>query len=132
MLTRVKDDKWAEMVTRYRKLCKSILEISDNIRYVGVMNRYGRTLTGVIKPALKPLLTPNRARDEFFIVSTFSALRKNTTGDIGALTHAVFYHKKVTILAIPQKDITFYITVNKNEKRLDEIVDSIKQEIIRE
>ena len=117
------------MITRYRDMCKSIMNASNSIRYVGVMNMYGRTLTGIIKPELKPLLKPDRAKDEFFLVSTFSALRKNTTGGIGALNHAVFHHKKVTILAIPQKEVTFYVTVNKNEKELEKIVSLIKQQI---
>lgn len=117
------------MITQYRNQCKSILGTSNSIRYVGVMNMYGRTLTGIIKPELKPLLKPDRAKDEFFLVSTFSALRKNTTGGIGALNHAIFYHKKVTVLAIPQKEVTFYVTINKSEKEIEKIVALIKQQI---
>lgn len=93
------------------------------------MNVYGRTLTGIIRPELRPLLKPDRAKDEFFLVSTFSALRRNTTGGIGVLNHAVFYHNKVTILAIPQKEVTFYVTINKNEKEIEKIVSLIKQQI---
>ena len=47
-------DKWKKSILKYKKQCQSIIQISNNIRYVGVINNYGRTLTGVIKPNLKP------------------------------------------------------------------------------
>ncbi len=130
-MARTNDKEWVQTITRYREQCKSILSISNSIRYVGVMNMYGRTLTGIIKPELKPLLKPDRAKDEFFLVSTFAALRRNTTGGIGALNHAVFHHSRVTILAIPQKEVTFYVTIDKNEKELEKIVSLIKQQTKR-
>ena len=49
-------DKWKDTVVKYRKQCQSILKISKNIRYAGVINVYGRTLTGIVNPKLKPLL----------------------------------------------------------------------------
>ncbi len=128
-MTRSDNKEWIETITRYREQCKKILSLSKNIRYVGVMNIYGRTLTGVIKPDLKPLLKPDRAKDEFFLVSTFSALRRNTTGGIGMLNHAVFHHSKVIIVAIPQKDVTFYITINRREKELENTMALIKKQI---
>ena len=45
-------DKWQDAVISYKKKCQSILKLSDHVRYAGVINAYGRTLTGIIKPKL--------------------------------------------------------------------------------
>ena len=47
-------DRWQNTIINYKKQCQNILKLSNNIRYAGVINAYGRTLTGVIKPNLKP------------------------------------------------------------------------------
>ena len=71
-------DKWKDTVIKHRKQCQKILEISNNIRYAGVVNAYGRTLTGMIKPKLKPLLPSEDFKNELFVISTLISLRKDT------------------------------------------------------
>ena len=61
-------DRWQNTIINYKKKCQNILKLSNNIRYAGVINAYGRTLTGVIKPNLKPLLKSEEVKNEFFIV----------------------------------------------------------------
>ena len=72
-------DKWKDTVIKYRKQCQSILKLSNSIRYAGVINVYGRTLTGIIRPNLKPLLKSEQVKNEFFVISTLMSLRKNTS-----------------------------------------------------
>ena len=62
-------EKWKETIIKYRKQCQKILEISDSIRYAGVVNTYGRTLTGMIKPNLKPLLQSEDFKNELFVMA---------------------------------------------------------------
>ena len=83
-------DKWKDTIIKYRKQCQSILKLSNNIRYVGVINVYGRTLTGIINPSLKPLLKSEHLKNEFFIVSTLMSLRKDTSITFGKLEHIIF------------------------------------------
>ena len=86
-MVKTSSDKWKSTVLKYKKQCKSILQISQNIRYAGVINNYGRTLTGVIKPNLKPILKSEEVKHEFFIISTLLTLRKDNTTSIGKLDH---------------------------------------------
>ncbi len=60
-------DKWKDTVIKYKKQCQNILKISNSIRYVGIINVYGRTLTGIVRPDLKPLLKSELIKNEFFI-----------------------------------------------------------------
>lgn len=120
-------DKWKDTVIKYRKQCQSILKLSNSIRYAGVINAYGRTLTGLVKPNLKPLLKAEQVKNEFFIISTLMSLRKETVNTVGKLEHVVLQHQKVTIVIFQKKDVTFYVSINKKEKGLEKIISSIKK-----
>ena len=122
-------DKWKDTVIKYRKQCQKILEISDNIRYAGVVNAYGRTLTGMIKPNLKPLLQSEDFKNELFVISTLVSLRRDTVGTIGKLEHVVLQHQKVTIVILQKNHVTYYVSINRKEKGLEKIVTLIKKTI---
>ena len=120
-------DKWKDSLIKYRKKCQSILKISVNIRYAGIINAYGRTLTGIVNPNLKPLLKSEQVKNEFFIISTLVSLRKDTVNTIGKLEHVILQHQKVIIVILQKNDITFYISINKKEKDLEKIISLIKK-----
>ena len=120
-------DKWKDTIIKYRKQCQSILKLSASIRYAGVVNTHGRTLTGMIKPTLKPLLKSEQVKNEFFILSTLISLRKGAIDSIGKLEHVLLQHQKVTILILQKNDVTYYVSINRKEKDLDKIILSIKK-----
>ena len=120
-------DKWKAVITKYRKQCQNILKLSKNIRYSGVINSYGRTLTGIIRPGLKPLLKSEQVKNEFFIVSTLMSLRKDSVSTVGKLEHMVLHHHKVVVLLLQKRDVTYYVSINKKEKNLEKTISSIKK-----
>ena len=120
-------DKWKKSILKYKKQCQSIIQISNDIRYVGVINNYGRTLTGVIKPNLKPLLKSEEVKQEFFIISTLFSLRKNGVNSLGKLDYIILKHSKVNVIVFQKSDITFYVSINSKEKSLDKIISLIKK-----
>ncbi len=122
-------DKWKSMVIKYRQQCQNILKISSNIRYAGIINEYGRTLTGIVRPALKPLLKSEQVKNEFFIISTLMSLRKNTASTVGKLEYVILQHHEITIVLLQKKDITYYISLSKKEKNIEEIIKLIKKKI---
>ncbi|MBT3924246.1 MAG: hypothetical protein HOF28_00095 [Nitrosopumilus sp.] len=128
-MVKTSSDKWKSTVLKYKKQCQSILQISKNIRYAGVINNYGRTLTGVIKPNLKPILKSEEVKHEFFIISTLLTLRKDNTNSIGKLDHVLLKHSKVNIVVFLKNNVAFYVSINSKEKSLDKIISSIKKTI---
>ena len=128
-MVKTSSDKWKSTVLKYKKQCQSILQISQNIRYAGVINNYGRTLTGVIKPNLKHILKSEEVKHEFFIISTLLTLRKDNTNSIGKLDHVLLKHSKVNIVVFLKNDVAFYVSINSKEKSLDKIISSIKKTI---
>lgn len=122
-------EKWKLNIIKFRKQCQVILKLSNSIRYVGVINNYGRTLTGIINPSLKPLLKSEQIKNEFFILSTLMTLRKDVVTTMGQLEHGVLQHQKVTIVILQKNNVTYYITINKKEKNLEKIISTIKKTI---
>ncbi len=122
-------DKWKDLVVKYRKQCQNILKISTSIRYAGVINVYGRTLTGIVRPDLKPLLKSEQVKNEFFIISTLMSLRKNTASTVGKLEHVILQHQKITIVILQKNDVTYYVSINRKEKNIMNIISLIKKTI---
>ncbi len=121
-------EKWKDTIIKYRKQCQSILKLSNSIRYAGVINVYGRTLTGIVRPNLKPLLKSEQVKNEFFVISTLMSLRKNTS-TVGRLEYMILQHQKITIVVLQKNDITYYVSINRKEKGLEKIISSIKKTI---
>jgi hypothetical protein len=121
------EQKFKEKITEYKKKCQQIMGISQSIRYVGVINEYGRTLTGVIRPGVKPLLKSDDVKNEFFIISTLMTLRKVTSKTLGKLDYVVLKHENVTILAYQKGQETIYISLEGKEQRFDKIIPAIKE-----
>lgn len=126
-MVKTPEQKWKDSIRDYRKQCQQILNISKLIRYVGVINEYGRTLTGIIRPGIKPLLKSEDAKNEFFIVSNLMTLRNSQTTILGDLDYALLKHKKVILIIIPNRNVTFYITIDVNVKPISEIISKIKK-----
>ena len=108
------EQKWSERISRYRKKCQQILTISKSIRYVGLINEYGRTLTGMIRPGTRTLLSDEPARNEFFLASTLFSMRKKASNALGRMDYAIFRHEKVTVIAFQRDEGTYYLSLSKN------------------
>ena len=118
---------WKDKIIQYRKKCQSILQLSNTIRYAGVINAYGRTLTGIVRPNVKPMLKSEQAKNEFFIISTLITLRRDTVNALGKLDYVLLQHQKVSIVIFQKDDMTYYISIDKAEKDIDKTITSIKK-----
>lgn len=121
--------KWTEQITHYRKKCQAILELSKSIRYVGLINEYGRTLTGIFRPGLATLLSNEPARNEFFLVSTMLAMRNKASSALGNMDSAIIRHDKVTLVIFQRKEGIYYISINKaiTPDAVNQIITKIKK-----
>jgi len=118
---------WNDSIIKFRKKCQQIMKVSKNIRYVGVINEYGRTLSGIIRPGIKPLLKSEQVKNEFFIISTLMTLRKLPDASLGKLDYVVLKHQKVTVLAFQRDKETYYVSISGKEKELNKIIPKIKK-----
>ena len=120
---------WKNKIVQYIKKCQTILLLSDSIRYAGIVNAYGRTLTGIVRANVKPLLKSEQVKNEFFIISTLMTLRKDTVSAIGKLDYVLLQHQKVSVVIFQKDEITYYISIDRTEKKIDKIIADIKKTI---
>jgi hypothetical protein len=112
-------------IAKYKQKCNNILAISPRIRYAGIMNKFGRTLTGGLRKGVVPLLRPEEARNEYFIEATRNQLRKNFERSIGRAEYTFTENEKVKILTIGGQEHFYYITMDK-ETPADEVMKIIE------
>jgi hypothetical protein len=116
---------------KYREKCNSILAVSPHIRYAGIMNKFGRTLTGALRKGVVPLLKPNEARDEYFIEATRNRLRKNFEKSIGRTEYTFTENEKVKILTIASEEHFYYITMDKDTpaSEVTKIIEAVRRQV---
>ncbi len=126
-MVKTPQEKWKESIISYRKKCQKILNLSKSIRYAGIINEYGRTLTGLVRPNTIPLWSAEQVKNEFFIISTLMTLRKSYANKVGILDFMQLSHPKVTILAFQRKNITFYVSMDVKIKNIETLISKIKK-----
>ena len=118
----------SERTTKYRDHCRDILALSPKIRYVGIINRFGRTLAGQLRKGVVPLFKTDEARNEFFIEAMRSQLRKNFESSIGKTDFTLTENEKVKIVTITNEENFYYVTLDKEilDQDLLKTIKSIK------
>ena len=127
VMLKTPQQKWKEAIVAYRKKCQKILGLSKSIRYAGIINEYGRTLTGMVRPNTIPLWSAEEVKNEFFIISTLMTLRKLYAQKVGILDFLLLSHPKVTILVFQRKNITYYVSIDVKTKNIENLVSKIKK-----
>ena len=120
-------EKWKDTVIKYRKQCQKIIQVSKSVRYAGVINQYGRTITGIVRPDVKPLLKSEQVKNEFFILSTLMNLRKDSEKAVGQLNYVLLEHQKVSIVILQKNNMTFYVSMDGKAKDIHQNISKIKK-----
>ncbi len=114
---------------KYKVKCSAVLSISPRIRYVGVMNKFGRMMAGGLRKGITPMLKPEEARNEHFIEATRNMLRKDFDGSIGRTEYTLTANERVWIISIPSGDHIYFISIDKETpiQEVMAIVDSARK-----
>ena len=120
-------EKWKDAVIKYRKQCQKIIQVSKSVRYAGVINQYGRTITGIVRPDVKPLLKSEQVKNEFFILSTLMNLRKDSEKAVGKLNYVLLEHQEVSIVILQKNNMTFYVSMDAKAKDIHQNILKIKK-----
>ncbi len=110
-----------EEIRKHKDTCSKILATSVKIRYVGMINMFGKTIAAAIRKGMRPLFKPEEARDEFFLTANRESLRKSFAASLGKNSFTLTVHEKVKIVSFLSDSVIFYITVEKDTS-YDEIV----------
>jgi len=112
--------------------CHNLLLLSQRIRYVGLINNFGKTIAGQLRPGLLPLLSVEQAINEHFIDATRNQLRKAFDSTLGATLYTLTVNIKVITLTFPsQSGGSYYITVDREigSEELFRLIDLLVEKI---
>jgi hypothetical protein len=99
---------------QYKTNCKKILEVSPKIRYVGITNKFGRTIAGQLRIGLTPLLKTEEMRNELFVHSMIYNIRKSYEKSIGETELIFISNENVDILSFYVDELVYYMTIDKD------------------
>ncbi|HEX5904963.1 MAG TPA: hypothetical protein VFY50_02835 [Candidatus Nitrosocosmicus sp.] len=126
-----KDNPISDAKLTYQRKCVDFLNISNKIRYIGILNKFGRTIAGKLRKDVKPLLSPDQARDERFIESVRQQLRNSFNSSIGKTLFSITKNEFVILILIPSQsqDLLYYITIDKDTALADvnDIITKVKE-----
>jgi hypothetical protein len=117
---------------RNKEKCHNLLLLSQKIRYVGMINNFGRTIAGQLRSGLIPLLNVEQAINEHFIEATRNQLRKTFDSILGTTLYTLTVNEKVLTLTFPlQTGGYYYITLDNNigREELVKLIDLLIQKI---
>ncbi len=117
---------------RNKEKCHNLLLLSQKIRYVGMINNFGKTIAGQLRPGLIPLLNVEQAINEHFIEATRNQLRKAFNSTLGPTSYTLTVNEKVITLTFPlQSGGYYYVTLDNDigKEDLAELIDSLTQKI---
>ena len=116
----------AKLNTQYKTNCKKILEVSPKIRYVGITNKFGRTIAGQLRIGITPLLKTEEMRNELFVHSMIYNIRKSYEKSIGETEFMFISNENVDILSFYVDELVYYMTIDKDIDK-NELYSVIKQ-----
>ena len=118
-----------DAIQKNKEKCGKILSLSKRIRYVGMINDFGRTIAGKLRVGMVPLLNPEQAINDHFIEATRNNLRKAFYSVIGSPIYTLTEHQKVIMLTVPTDWGFYYITLDKETDYVEirEIIDSVRK-----
>jgi hypothetical protein len=114
--------------SQLKSLCKQILEISSDIRYVGITNKFGRTLAGQLRDDIIPFLKPEDMKNELYVHSMIYNLRRNYENSVGETQFIMISNSRVDIVSFYSNDLIYYISLEKNldKNQLYFLIEKIK------
>ena len=110
-----------------KEKCKKIQSISPRIRYVGMINDFGRTIAGQLRSGVVPLFNRDQAVNDHFIEAMRTNLRKALYPAVGNVNYSYTEHEKVKMLTIPTQWGHYSITLDKETENTEikHIIDGV-------
>jgi hypothetical protein len=85
----------------YDELCKKIMDLDNEIRFVGILGKNGDIISGGLKEGVDGFLTPNEAKMSLHYASQRYETRKNLSYKIGRPKYSMTVYEKIKQFSIP-------------------------------
>lgn len=89
----------------YDELCKKIMGLDKEIRFVGILGKNGEMISGGLKEGVDGFLTPNEAKMSLHYATQRFETRKNLSYKIGKPKYSMTVYEKIKQFSIPLNNI---------------------------
>ena len=83
------------------ELCKDVMKINEDIRFVGVLDKNGQLVSGGYKDGLSSHLQSDESKMSFHYASKAWESRKNLSHRVGKEKFAIVEFEKVKLISVP-------------------------------
>ena len=97
----------------FDKLCDKIMEFDAKIRFVGMIDQYGKLVGGGMKRGIKPIGEKKDDESLYCGIVTRAKMRQGFDSVLGRVSFAMSYREKVVIMSFPVKDNLLLLSAEK-------------------
>jgi hypothetical protein len=98
----------------FEGMCKRVMALDREIRFVGVINERGKLLAGGLREGLKSLEDPKDDEMLFMELALRVRMRKEFDKQLGRVKFAMSLREKVIVMSFPMEDNILYVSANTN------------------
>ena len=99
----------SDTIYDYTKICNSILELHEKIRFAGVINEHGRLVAGGMKENVEPLENEKDDETIFMELALRVKMRKEFDKQLGAVNFAMASRERALAISVNINEDILYI-----------------------
>ena len=118
-----------DQLDKFDQFCKKVIKI-EGVRYIGIINIMGRTVTEKVKADFKYLIPDEKIRMAHIQLSLDLAMRKEFTEYLGSVDKIIAYRDKVNIATFPLASYFAMLSIERNvdvEKTINQVSNLAKE-----
>ena len=103
--------------TDAQEIVKNIRQISQYIRFVGIINKKGKLIAYERRPGLEPLLNPKKTSSRFSHLAIQTGMMSEFNKQLGTARFIWEERDKVQTISFALEKNTVWVSINKNVVR---------------
>ena len=117
----------AERVIEYSKLCDTVMDLNEDIRFAGVINDLGRLVAGGMRPGVEPLETESDDEMLYMELALRVRMRQEFDVQMGAVDFAIVSRKRALTISFPVDTHILYVAAEPGSDycRLPKLIEKV-------
>lgn len=113
-------------VDQYSKLCKNVFNVSQSIRFAGVITKMGRLIAGGMRQNLESMEDKNNSSKLYVQFALRTEMRKDYDSTFGKAIYSFTEREKIKLASFPLDDNRILrVSIEKKEIDHAQIIQSI-------
>lgn len=117
----------AERVIEYSKLCDAVMDLDEDIRFVGVVNDLGRLVAGGMRQGVEPLETESDDEMMYMELALRVRMRQEFDVQMGVVDFTIVSRKRTLTISFPVDTHILYVAAEPGSDycRLPKLIEQV-------